>query len=64
MERYPFASFGNLGAMLHFIEKSYKKGYEEKFIASLKRIPTVHIVWNLYSVINEDGNIKCTKTDF
>lgn len=64
MERYFFASFGSMGAMLHFIEKLYKKEYEEKLITLLKRTPRVHIVWNLNSVINEDDNIKWTKTDF
>lgn len=61
MERY---SFGSMGAMLHFIEKLYKKEYEEKLITLLKRTPRVHIVWNLNSIINEEDNIKWTKADF
>ena len=41
-----------------------KKEYEEKLITLLKRTPRVHIVWNLNSIINEEDNIKWTKTDF
>ena len=37
---------------MHFVETFYKKGYEEKLISSLKRMPTVHTVWMLHRIIN------------
>lgn len=45
MERHPLTYFGSPGEIVHFVETFYKKGYEEKLIASLKRTPTVHTIW-------------------
>ena len=44
MERHPLTSFGSPGVIVHFVESFYKKGYEEKLITSLKRMPTVNTV--------------------
>ena len=52
MERNPLIHFGDPGAIVHFVETFYKKGYEEKLISSLKRMPTVHTVWMLHRIIN------------
>lgn len=56
MERHPLTSFGSPGAIVHFVETFYKKGYEEKLITSLKRMPTVHTVWMLHRIINGADN--------
>ncbi|WP_314165580.1 hypothetical protein [Lachnoanaerobaculum gingivalis] len=56
MERHPLTSFGSPGAIAHFVETFYKKGYEEKLITSLKRMPTVHTVWMLHRIINGADN--------
>lgn len=37
---------------MHFMERFYKKGYEEELVASLKRMPTLHTVWMLQRIIN------------
>ena len=52
MERHPLTYFGSPGEIVHFVETFYKKGYEEKLISSLKRMPTVHTVWMLHRIIN------------
>ena len=52
IERHPLTSFGSPGPIVHFVETFYKKGYEEKLISSLKRMPTVHTVWMLHRIIN------------
>ena len=40
MERHPLTDFGSPGPIVHFVERFYKKGYEEELLLSLKRIPT------------------------
>ena len=52
IESNPDIDFGTPGDLVHFVEKFYKKGYEEKLISSLKRMPTVHTVWMLHRIIN------------
>ena len=52
MERHPLTDFGSPGPIVHFVERFYKKGYEEELVASLKRIPTLHTVWMLNRIIN------------
>ena len=56
MERHPLTYFGSPGEIVHFVETFYKKGYEEKLIASLKRMPTVHTIWMLNRIINGADN--------
>lgn len=52
MERHPLSDFGTPGSIVHFVEKFYKKGYEQLFISSVKRRPTMHTVWMLNRVKN------------
>ena len=52
MERHPLTDFGSPGAIVHFVERFYKKGYEEELLLSLKRMPTLHTVWMLNRLIN------------
>lgn len=52
MEKYPDINFGRPGPLVHFVEKFYKNGYEEKLVESLTRQPTQHTVWMLNRVIN------------
>ena len=56
IERHPLTSFGSPGPIVHFVETFYKKGYEEKLISSLKRMPTVHTIWMLNRIINGADN--------
>ena len=42
MERHPLVDFGVPGAIVHFVERFYKKGYEELLVESIKRKPTMH----------------------
>ena len=55
IERHPLTSFGSPGPIVHFVETFYKKGYEEKLISSLKRMPTVHTVWMLHRMNGTSG---------
>jgi hypothetical protein len=52
MERNPNVDFGTPGPLVHFAERFYKNGYEEKLVDSLKRCPTKHTVWMLNRIIN------------
>ena len=52
MERHPLTDFGGPGPIVHFVERFYKKGYEEELLLSLKRMPTLHTVWMLNRLIN------------
>lgn len=52
MEKNPDVDFGSPGPLVHFVEKFYKSGYEEKLLESLKRCPTKHTVWMLNRIIN------------
>lgn len=52
MERHPMDDFGAPGAIVHFVERFYKKGYEELLVESVKRRPTMHTVWMLNRVMN------------
>ena len=52
MERHPLIDFGSPGPIVHFVERFYKKGYEEELLLSLKRMPTLHTVWMLNRLIN------------
>lgn len=56
MERHPLDDFGMPGAIVHFVERFYKNGYEELLIESLKRRPTMHTVWMLNRVMNGSEN--------
>lgn len=52
MEKNPDVDFGSPGPLVHFVEKFYKSGYEEKLVESLKRCPTKHTIWMLNRIIN------------
>lgn len=56
MERHPMDDFGMPGAIVHFVERFYKNGYEELLIESVKRRPTMHTVWMLNRVMNGNEN--------
>jgi hypothetical protein len=56
MERHPLVDFGVPGAIVHFVERFYKKGYEELLVKSIKRKPTMHTVWMLNRIINGSEN--------
>lgn len=56
MERHPLTNFGMPGAIVHYVEQFYKKGYEDLLIASIQRRPTLHTVWMV-------NRIKNTKED-
>jgi len=37
---------------VHFVERFFGKGYEERLLASVARKPTLHTTWMLNRVIN------------
>lgn len=53
MERHPLVEFGVPGAIVHFVETFYGKGYEDLLVQSVKRNPTIHTVWMLHRLIND-----------
>jgi len=56
MERHPLADFGAPGAIVHFVEKYYKKGYEDILYQSIKRSPAMHTVWMLNRICNDKNS--------
>jgi hypothetical protein len=52
MEEHPSADLGTPGALVHFVERFYGHGYEEKLLESISRRPTQHTAWMLNRVIN------------
>jgi hypothetical protein len=52
MENHPAIDYGTPGALVHFTERFYQKGYDEKLIESVRRKPTVHTAWMLNRLIN------------
>jgi hypothetical protein len=52
MEEHPLVDFGAPGALVHFVEKFYRRGYEEKLLESTKRKPTSITVWMLNRLLN------------
>ncbi len=52
IEEHPSIEFGMPGAIVHFMERFYGKGYDERLIESVERKPTTHTVWMLNRVIN------------
>lgn len=58
IERHPLDDFGMPGAIVHFVERFYKKGYEELLVKSINRKPTMHTVWMLNRIINGSENKK------
>ena len=56
MERHPLSNFGMPGAIVHYVEQFYKKGYEDLLIASVVRRPTMHTVWMINRIKNAGEN--------
>src|SRR5260221_9759822 len=52
IEEHPYIEFGTPGALVHFMEKFYGRGYERELVESVKRRPTLSTVWMLNRVIN------------
>jgi len=52
MEENAEIDFGAPGPLVHFLERFYKNGYEEKLLESLKRKPTSMTVWMLNRILN------------
>ena len=56
MERHPLSDFGMPGAIVHYVERFYKNGYEDLLIASVTRRPTLHTVWMINRIKNAGEN--------
>ena len=56
MERHPLSDFGVPGAIVHFVEKFYKNGYEDILYESIKRSPAMHTVWMLNRICNDKNS--------
>jgi hypothetical protein len=52
MERYPTINFGAPGPLVHFVERFYASGYEERLTESIYRKPTPLTIWMLNRIIN------------
>ena len=58
MEQNPNIDFGSPGPLVHFVEQFYGKGYEEKLVQSIQRLPTTHTVWMLNRIINRSNGYQ------
>lgn len=52
LESHPDWDFGLPGPLVHFVERFYNNGYEEKLVESVSRQPTLHTLWMLNRLIN------------
>jgi hypothetical protein len=52
MEDHPNIDLGSPGPLVHFAERFYKRGLEERLLQSIARKPVFHTVWMLNRVIN------------
>ncbi len=57
MEANPLWDFGSPGALVHFVERFYGKGYEELLATSILRLPTAHTAWMLNRIINGEKEL-------
>ncbi|HEX4326236.1 MAG TPA: hypothetical protein VH105_05415 [Burkholderiales bacterium] len=58
MEQHPGWDFGTPGALVHFVEKFHRKGYQELLVQSVGRAPTVHTLWMLNRIINGEQDAE------
>ena len=56
MERNPLIEFGFPGAFVHYVETFSGKGYEELLYESIEKKPTVHTLWMLNRIINDEDD--------
>lgn len=56
IEKHPLSDFGMPGAIVHYVEQFYKKGYEDLLLASVIRRPTLHTVWMINRIKNTGEN--------
>lgn len=52
MEKHPGIDYGSPGALVHFVERFYRQGYEAEVLASVARRPTEYTAWLLNRLIN------------
>ena len=56
IESNPDIDFGTPGDLVHFVEKFYKKGYEELLLKSVRKNPTMHNIWMLHRCYIDEDN--------
>ena len=52
MEAHPALDFGTPGALVHFVERFYGRGYEGMVVELVLRRPTAHTAWMLNRLVN------------
>jgi len=52
LENNANVDFGSPGAIVHTVERYFRKGYELQLMESIQRAPTCHTVWMLNRVVN------------
>lgn len=52
LEEHRDLDLGMPGPLVHYVERFFRKGYEEKLLASLRRAPTPRTVWMLNRLLN------------
>jgi hypothetical protein len=60
MEENPGLDYGMPGALVHFVEGFYGKGYENRLIESVERRPIWHTIWMLNRVLRARNEINCS----
>jgi hypothetical protein len=62
MESHPSIDYGMPGGLVHFMERFYREGYEQRLLESVERAPTFHTVWMLNRLINGARSDKEKRT--
>lgn len=52
MEQHPDLDYGAPGPLVHYMEKFYRQGYEERLVVSIERHPIVSTVLMVNRVVN------------
>jgi hypothetical protein len=52
IEEHPTVEFGTPRALVHFVERFFQHGYQERLVESIERKPTAQTIWMLNRVIN------------
>jgi len=52
LEDHPDLDYGSPGALVHYVEKFWKRGYEKYLVESVSRHPISHTIGMLNSLVN------------
>jgi hypothetical protein len=58
IENHPDEDLGAPGPLVHFVERFYRRGYEDQLVESVRRRPTELNLWMLNRLINGSEGLE------